>query len=108
MARYVARYVTRGDEAVVEYFAEDDDEGVRFAVSACEKLGEMDVEELVVGRVEGGGVEEAILSSFPSPSYAVAVKVIYRKKYPCVRPRPLSELYKYIDVKAFEEAVNAR
>ena len=108
MARYVARYATRGGEAVVEYLAKDDGESVRLAVSACEKLGEMDVEELVVGRVEGGGVEEAVLSSFHSPSYAVAVKVVYRRKYPCVKPRPLSELYKYIDVKAFEEAVNAR
>ena len=108
MARYVARYVTRGGEAVVEYLAKDDGEGVRLALSTCKKLGEMDVEELVVGRVEGGGVEEAILSSLPSPSYAVAVKVVFRREYLCVKPRPLSELYKYIDVKAFEEAVNTR
>ena len=107
MAKYVARYVMRGDEAVVEYSARDDDEGVKLALSACGKVGEMEVEELVVGRVEDGA-ESPVITSFSSPSYAVAVKVVFRRKYPCVKPRPLSELYKYIDVKAFEEAVNAR
>ena len=124
MAEYIARYVLRDREVIVKYTAENDDESIKLANSVCEKLGERDIEEVIIGKIIGTIVGASIGHSISEDNSAILgaitgalvghiidnliVKEIYSKKYPCIRPRQLSDLYKYIDIKKLEDAVNAR
>nr|WP_286188801.1 hypothetical protein [Sulfolobus sp. S-194] len=54
----------------------------------------------IAGAIVGTLVGHAIDSTI--------TKVIYSKKYPCIKPRSLDDLHKYIDIKRLEEIVNGR
>ncbi|MBB5255217.1 hypothetical protein [Sulfurisphaera ohwakuensis] len=127
MVDYIARYVLRDREVIVKYTAENDDESIKLANSVCEKLGERDIEEVIISKIVGtitgatighsisedNSVTTNILSTITGALIGhiidnLIVKEIYSKKYPCIRPRQLSDLHKYIDIKKLEDAVNAR
>ena len=130
MNEYIAKYIIskgyrRVGEINTRYVANDDDESVRIAKSVCEKLGEEDVEELVIERIIGrangsslsksdddkllGTIAGIIIGTLTSHVIdSTITKVVYSKKYPCIRPRPLDDLDKYIDTKRLEEIVNER
>ncbi|AWR93942.1 glycine zipper 2TM domain-containing protein [Acidianus brierleyi] len=134
MAEYIAKYiVSKGYRKIGEintrYTANDDDESIKIAKSACEKLGEEDVEEIVIGKIIGavsgavignsldksdddkllGTIAGAIIGTLTGHIIdSIITKVIYSKKYPCIRARSLDDLDKYIDTKRLEEIVNER
>ena len=126
MTEYIAKYSVsknyrRIGEIDVRYTANGDDESIRIARSVCDKLGEKDVEELIIEKIVSvtsgavnedelpGNIASAIISTLTSHIIdSVITKVIYSKKYPCIRPRPLDDLYKYIDIERLEEIVNER
>ncbi|ACP37423.1 hypothetical protein M1425_0592 [Sulfolobus islandicus M.14.25] len=62
MNEYVARYIVSKDHRRIgeinrknkhRYIANDDDESIRIVKSVCEKLGEEDIEEVIVGKIMG-------------------------------------------------------
>lgn len=134
MAEYIARYIVsrnyrRIGEINVRYTANDDDESIKIAKSVCEKLGEEDVEEVIIGKIIDDitvaaidnslskpnddkllkNIEGVIIGAFPGHLIdSTVTKVIYSKKYPCIKPRSLDDLHKYIDIKRLEEIVNER
>ncbi|BDC17367.1 hypothetical protein [Acidianus sp. HS-5] len=129
MNEYIAKYIIskgyrRVGEINIRYVA-NDDESIKIAKSVCEKLGEEDVEELVVERIIGeangsppgksdddkllGTIAGVIMSTLTDHVIdSTITKVVYSKKYPCIRPRSLDDLDKYIDTKRLEEIVNER
>ncbi|ACP37788.1 glycine zipper 2TM domain-containing protein [Saccharolobus islandicus] len=134
MSEYIAKYIVSKDhrrigEINVRYTANNDDESIKIAKSVCDKLGEEDVEELIIGKIIGtitgavignslsksddnkflGTIAGAIIGVLVGHVIDSAItKVIYSKKYPCIRPRPLDDLDKYVDIDRLEEIVNER
>ncbi|BDC17446.1 glycine zipper 2TM domain-containing protein [Acidianus sp. HS-5] len=127
MPEYIARYIVRNREITVKYSAENDDESVKLANSICEKLEERDIEELIIDKIIGSIISATIGNSIAEDNKVLGTvlgaisgalighiidnfitETIYSKKYPCIRPRQLSELHKYVDIKRLEDAVNAR
>nr|WP_286188800.1 hypothetical protein [Sulfolobus sp. S-194] len=58
MTEYIAKYIVsrnyrRIGEINVRYTANDDDESIKIAKSVCDKLGEEEVEEVIVGKIIG-------------------------------------------------------
>ena len=134
MNEYIAKYiVSKGYRVIgeinIRYTANDDDESIKIARSVCEKLGEKDVEEVIIGKIIGaaagaiignslsksdedkllGTIAGAIIGTLTGHVLdSVITKVIYSRKYPCIRPRSLDDLDKYIDIERLEEIVNER
>lgn len=134
MNEYIARYVISKDHRIIgvintRYKANNDDESIKIAKSVCEKLGEEDIEELIIGKVIGavsGAVignllgksdDEKLLGTVAGAIVGTLVghvidstitKVIYSKKYPCIKPRPFEDIVNYVDLERLEEIVNER
>ena len=132
MNEYVARYIVSKDhrrigEVNIRYTANNDDESIRIAKSVCEKLGGEEIEEVILGKVMGtitgagrslsksdddkflGDITGVIVGALVGHIIDSAItKVIYSKKYPCIKPRPFEDIVNYINVERLEEIVNER
>lgn len=132
MNEYVARYIVSKDhrrigEINIRYTANDDDESIRIAKSVCEKLGGEEIEEVIIGKVMGtitgagsslsksdedeflGAITSVIVGALVGHIIDSAItKVIYSKKYPCIKPRPFEDIVNYINIERLEEIVNER
>ncbi|MFP3234234.1 MAG: hypothetical protein RXR08_11325 [Sulfolobaceae archaeon] len=132
MTEYVARYIVSKDhrrigEINIRYTANNDDESIRIAKSVCEKLGGEEIEEVILGKVIGtitgagrslsksdddkflGDITGVIVGALVGHIIDSAItKVIYSKKYPCIKPRPFEDIVNYINVERLEEIVNER
>jgi hypothetical protein len=132
MNEYVVRYITsknhrRIGEINIRYTANDDDESIRIAKSVCEKLGGEEIEEVIIGKVMGtitgagsslsksdddkflGAITGVIVGALVGHIIDSAItKVIYSKKYPCIKPRPFEDIVNYINIERLEEIVNER
>ena len=132
MNEYVARYIVSKDhrrigEINIRYTANDDDESIRIAKSVCEKLGGEEIEEVIIGKVMGtitgagsslsksdddkflGAITGVIVGALVDHIIDSAIiKVIYSKKYPCIKPRPFEDIVNYINIERLEEIVNER
>ena len=132
MNEYVARYIVSKDhrrigEINIRYTANNDDESIRIAKSVCEKLGGEEIEEVILGKVMGtitgagrslsksdddkflGDITGVIVGALVGHIIDSAItKVIYSKKYPCIKPRPFEDIVNYINVERLEEIVNER
>ncbi|ACR41243.1 conserved hypothetical protein [Sulfolobus islandicus M.16.4] len=51
---------------------------------------------VIVGALVGHIIDSAI------------TKLIYSKKYPCIKPRPFEDIVNYINIERLEEIVNER
>jgi uncharacterized membrane protein YeaQ/YmgE (transglycosylase-associated protein family) len=132
MNEYVARYIVSKDhrrigEINIRYTADNDDESIRIAKSVCEKLGGEEIEEIILGKVMGtitgagrslsksdddkflGDITGVIVGALVGHIIDSAItKVIYSKKYPCIKPRPFEDIVNYINIERLEEIVNER
>jgi hypothetical protein len=132
MNEYVARYIVSKDhrrigEINIRYTANDDDESIRIAKSVCEKLGGEEIEEVILGKVMGTitgagrslskSDDDKFLGDITGEMVGALVghiidssitKVIYSKKYPCIKPRPFEDIVSYINIERLEEIVNER
>ena len=132
MNEYVARYIVSKDhrrigEINIRYRANNDDESIRIAKSVCEKLGGEEIEEVIIGKVMGtitgagrslsksdddkflGDITGVIVGALVGHIIDSAItKVIYSKKYPCIKPRPFEDIVNYINIERLEEIVNER
>ncbi|BAB67092.1 glycine zipper 2TM domain-containing protein [Sulfurisphaera tokodaii] len=134
MTQYIAKYIVsknyrRIGEINTRYTANDDDESIKIARSVCDKLGEENVEELIIGKIIGaaagaiignslgksdddkllGTIVGAIIGTLTGHIIdSIITKVIYSKKYPCIKARPFEEIANYIDINRLEEIVNER
>jgi hypothetical protein len=132
MNEYVARYIVSKDhrrigEINIRYTANNDDESIRIAKSVCEKLGGEEIEEVILGKVMGTitgagrslskSDDDKFLGDIPGEIVGALVghiidssitKVIYSKKYPCIKPRPFEDIVSYINIERLEEIVNER
>ena len=114
-------------EINIKYTADDDDESIRIAKSVCEKLGGEEIEEVIIGKVMGtiagagsslsksdddkflGAMTGVIVGALVGHIIDSAItKVIYSKKYPCIKPRPFEDIVNYINIERLEEIVNER
>ncbi|MEJ2778769.1 hypothetical protein, partial [Stygiolobus sp. RP850M] len=114
-------------EINIRYTANNDDESIRIAKSVCEKLGGEEIEELILGKVMGtitgagrslsksdddkflGDITGVIVGALVGHIIDSAItKVIYSKKYPCIKPRPFEDIVNYINIERLEEIVNER
>lgn len=132
MNEYVARYIVSKDhrrigEINIRYTANNDDESIRIAKSVCEKLGGEEIEEVILGKVMGtitgagrslsksdddkflGDITGVIVGALVGHIIDSSItKVIYSKKYPCIKPRPFEDIVNYINIERLEEIVNER
>ena len=132
MNEYVARYIVSKDhrrigEINIRYTANNDDESIRIAKSVCEKLGGEEIEEVILGKVMGtitgagrslsksdddkflGDITGEIVGALVGHIIDSSItKVIYSKKYPCIKPRPFEDIVNYINIERLEEIVNER
>ncbi len=131
MDEYIAKYIVSKDhrrigEINVRYTANNDDESIKIAKSVCGELGE-EVEEVVIGKIIGakadalvgnslsgddkflGATAGALIGAFAGHIIDSSItKVIFTKKYPCIKPKPFEEIVNYLDFNRIEEIVNER
>ncbi|MCY0883174.1 MAG: hypothetical protein OWQ50_05105 [Acidianus infernus] len=109
MNEYIARYVVSKDHRIIgvintRYTANNDDESIKIAKSVCDKLGEGYIEELTIektiGTINIAVAEKSVDSTI--------TKIIYSKKYPCIKPRPFEEIANHVDLERLEEIANER